>query len=515
MKTCKKFASVLLALVMIFTLATTAFAATVTLPGDDTILKDHSFTAYQIFAGDEADGVLSNVTWGGGIDSAAFLAALKADTTYGEKFIDCDSAAKVAEALGANNTEALAKAVAQIAYDNKTGSGTALTAGDNTLADGYYLIVDTTENVAEGSAYNAALLQVVGDVDITVKTDAPSVEKKVKDADDTAGTTTGWQDSADHDIGDDVPFQLTAALPNNVSAYDTYKLIFHDTLSKGLRYNGDAKVYVNGTETNGFEVEPSTNSETGVTTLTISCNNVKAENVGAGDGAVITVEYTAELTTDAEIGAAGNPNEVYLEYSNNPNKSGEGTTPKDIVIVFTYKTVIDKVTKNPDYDPDDPNSQEYLPLTGAAFKLEKLIKGVNGAEDAWELVKDFTVEGQENTETSFVFTGLDDGTYKLTETVTPAGYNTIDPITFTISATHTEGDAPELTGLNGEKVSGEITFTPNTADGSLSADVVNNAGTTLPETGGIGTTIFYAVGGILVLAAVVLLVTKKRMSAKD
>ena len=118
--------------------------------------------------------------------------------------------------------------------------------------------------------------------------------------------------------------------------------------------------------------------------------------------------------------------------------------------------------------------------------------------------------------TTFTFTGLDDGDYRLTETETPAGYNTIEDIYFTITAEHDVlSDNPALTSLSGNATTGEITFTSNTAEGSLSANVINNAGATLPETGGMGTTVFYVVGAALVVTAVVLLVTKKRMSGEQ
>ena len=359
----------------------------------------------------------------------------------------------------------------------------------------------------------------MGNVTATPKSDVPEVQKKVKDINDSTDTTkTDWQDSADYDIGDSIPFQLKATLADNVSSYTTYKVVFHDTLSKGLTYNNDAKVYIDGTETNGFTVTATVNAD-GTTTLTVSCDDVKA--LGAGNSSAITVEYTAKLNENAVLGSAGNPNEVYLEYSNNPNKSEKGNnetgeTPKDVVIVFTYKTIINKV------------DSENKPLTGAAFKLEKLIKGKDGAADTWTTVKEFT--GDETT-TSFTFSGLDDGQYKLTETKTPVGYNTIDPIYFVIEATHDEtADAPTLKTLNayltdangnkqtemkdGESVNIDLGTVDLTA-GSITTTVVNKSGSELPSTGGIGTTIFYVLGGVLILAAVVLLVTKKRMSGAE
>ena len=505
MKHIKKLASLLLVLVMVFALATTAFAEetaySITINNS---AKDHTYEAYQIFTGDLSGTTLSNIVWGSGVSEAG-------QTALG------DAAAK-AETL---KTEADAKAFAKaVAPYLTTAAGSANTVTDGKyiisgLAAGYYLVKDQDGSLTgDADAYTEYIIRVVSDTTATPKSSVPTVEKKVKDTNDSTGVTSDWQDSADYDIGDSIPFQLKATLANNVSSYTTYKVVFHDTLSKGLTYNNDAKVYIGGTETNGFTVTATVNAD-GTTTLTVSCDDVKA--LGAGNSSAITVEYTAKLNENAVLGSAGNPNEVYLEYSNNPNKSEKGNnetgeTPKDVVIVFTYKTIINKV------------DSENKPLTGAAFKLEKLIKGKDGAADTWTTVKEFTVD---ETTTSFTFSGLDDGQYKLTETKTPAGYNTIDPIYFVIEATHdVTADAPTLKTLNayltdangnkqtemkdGESVNIDLGTVDLTA-GSITTTVVNKSGAQLPETGGIGTTIFYVLGGVLVLAAVVLLVTKKRM----
>ena len=516
MKHSKKLASLLLALVMALSLAVTAFAdeSTTYSITINNSTAGHTYEAYQIFTGDLATNeagnkVLSNIVWGSGVSEAG-------QTALG------DAAAK-AETL---KTEADAKAFAKaVAPYLTTAAGSANTVTDGKyvisgLAAGYYLVKDQDGSlIGDNDSYTEYIIQVVGNVTATPKSDVPEVQKKVKDINDSTDTTkTDWQDSADYDIGDSIPFQLKATLADNVSSYTTYKVVFHDTLSKGLTYNKDAKVYIDGTETNGFTVTATVNAD-GTTTLTVSCDDVKA--LGAGNSSVITVEYTAKLNENAVLGSAGNPNEVYLEYSNNPNKSEEGNnetgeTPKDVVIVFTYKTIINKV------------DSENKPLTGAAFKLEKLIKGKDGAADTWTTVKEFTVD---ETTTSFTFSGLDDGQYKLTETKTPVGYNTIDPIYFVIEATHGEtADVPTLKTLNayltdangnkqtemkdGESVNIDLGTVDLTA-GSITTTVVNKSGSELPSTGGIGTTIFYVLGGVLVLAAVVLLVTKKRMSGAE
>lgn len=145
-------------------------------------------------------------------------------------------------------------------------------------------------------------------------------------------------------------------------------------------------------------------------------------------------------------------------------------------------------------------------MAGAKFKLEK--KLVNGSYK--EVATVSTTAGSK-----FEFKGLDDGEYRLTETETPAGYNSIAPITFKVTASHeTESDMPKLTDLNGEKVSGEIKFEKDVNAGSLTTDVVNKKGSLLPNTGGIGTTLLYLAGSILVVGAGILLVTKKRMETK-
>ncbi len=189
---------------------------------------------------------------------------------------------------------------------------------------------------------------------------------------------------------------------------------------------------------------------------------------------------------------------MYLTYSNNPYGEGTGTTATDTVIVFTYQTIINKKNEN----------QESLP--GAEFKLEK-----QTGSDTWTEISRKTFNDDK---TMFIFTGLDDGNYRLTETTTPDGYNTMDPVTFTVTATHdtdTNKDGIcDLTALSGESDEGKITFSPILNEGSLSADVINVAGTILPSTGGIGTAVFYGAGVILIAGAAVLITVRVRKSRR-
>lgn len=537
MKHIKKLASLLLALVMVLSLAVTAFAdepTTYSITINNST-AGHTYEAYQIFTGDLATNeagnkVLSNIVWGSGVSEAG-------QTALG------DAAAK-AETL---KTEADAKAFAKaVAPYLTTAAGSANTVTDGKyvisgLAAGYYLVKDQDGSLTgDNDSYTEYIIQVVGNVTATPKSDVPEVQKKVKDINDSTDTTkTDWQDSADYDIGDSIPFQLKATLADNVSSYTTYKVVFHDTLSKGLTLNAtygegeNANVVTSGVTVKvgdadadkaaNFVITAVKNTD-GTTTLTVSCDDV-IKALGAGNSSVITVEYTAKLNENAVLGSAGNPNKVKLEYSNNPNKSEAGSnetgnTPEDTVIVFTYKTIINKV------------NSENQALPGAEFTLEKKILGDDPTTDKAETEywKAITVVKNDKG-TTFTFSGLDDGDYRLTETKTPAGYNTIAPIYFVIEATHDEtADAPTLKTLNayltdangnkqtemkeGQSVNIDLGTVDPTA-GSITTNVVNKSGSTLPETGGMGTTIFYVLGSILVIGAAVLLVTKKRMSGAE
>ena len=520
MKHTRKLASLLLALVMVFALATTAFAEETYSITINNSATGHTYEAYQIFTGDLSGMTLSNIVWGSGINADGQTALQNAYDKAETK-----SAAGVAEALNDGNAVQFAKDVAGYLSSVKAMS-TYNEANKNYtisgLAAGYYLVKDQDGSLTgDNDSYTEYIVKVVSNTTANPKSDVPTVEKKVQDINNSTETSmSNWQDSADHDIGDSVPFQLKATLANNVSSYKTYQVVFHDTLSKGLTlnatYNEDGAVATGVTVkmgdtdvTSHFTITAEVN-EKGETILTVECDNVK--EFGASDNSVITVEYSATLNANAVIGSAGNTNKVKLEYSNNPNKSETGNnetgeTPEDVVIVFTYKVIVDKVTKNPNYDPEVEGSEEYIPLKGAGFTLYK--KNTSG---------EYVEVGEELKGTdmiTFTWSGLDDGDYKLVETTTPAGYNTIADIVFTITAGHVDGNNPYLDTLSVNVTSGTADFAVDKTAGSLSTDVVNNSGTQLPSTGGMGTTLFYVLGSVLVLAAVVLLVTKKRMSTND
>ena len=490
----KHFMAFFLSLVMIMAMGLTAFAADettykLTLNGTTT---GHTYEAYQIFTGDlstneKGEKVLSNVKWGEGV-------------TYTKTGTETGSPADVAKALG-DGSMTIAQLVDKLTLTTPVNTVTSTEGSTviNDLAAGYYLVKDQngTQN-DKSDAYTTFIVQVVGNTEAKIKSGVPTVEKKVKDTNDSKNETSDWQDSADADIGDDVNYQITGTMPSNIADYTTYKYVFTDTMSKGLTYTANnAKIKIGEKDvTDSFEESVTQNTDG--STITWACDNLKGiSGVTLNENTKVVVTYSAKLNENAVIGSAGNPNTVNLTYSNNPNKGGEGETgktPKDKNIVFTYKTVVNKVDQD-----------KKQPLAGAAFKLEK--KQSNGT---YTTVKEFTASEA----TAFEFTGLDDGDYKLTETTTPIGYNTIDPIEFTISAEHdTESADPQLTKLSGNATKGEATFTAKVSDGSLTTDVVNKKGSTLPSTGGRGTTMIYIIGAALVITAGVVLVMRKKMSS--
>lgn len=495
MKTIKRSIALVLAMILTLAMSVTVFAA----PNADQntfsltlnkAVKGHTYEAYQILSGDlSADkATLSNIKWGEGI-KAEGQTALGGDAAgYAKKLAD----------MGNNSSEL--KEQAQIIGANLASAAGSVTVTDpdannviSGLKPGYYLIKDKDNSLKGQESYTEFILHITDDVKANVKADVPFVEKKVKDTNDTTGDTTEWQDSADYDIGDDVPFQLTATLANNIESYKTYSLKFNDTLSKGLDYNNDAVIKLGDKDVTSY-FTPSYDET--AKTLTFTCDDILA--FGAKNSDKIVVEYTAKLNENAVIGAAGNPNTVYLDFSNNPNNGGEGDrgkTPEDKVIVFTYKLTVNKVDK------------ENKPLTGAEFSL---FKKVNGKDELVEVKKILSTNAEG---TVFGFTGLDDGTYVLRETKTPDRYNSIEDQTFTISAEHDENsDDPKLTALTGDVASGSIIkLGVMLENGELSTDVVNNKGSVLPSTGGAGRVAIYVIGAILVIGGGIVLVTKKRV----
>lgn len=498
-KAMKKLMAALLAVAMVCAMAIPAFADSSSSTGSAATTKytitapknGHTYEIYQIFTGDYDPSnktMLTNIKWGK--NGKGGTAGEAVDQT-----VLNDLSRVVSYTSDSDKLDVIDKYVTLINPVETITNG-----GSVEVVGGYYLIKDKDGSVPSSETYTPYIVSVVGHVTIEPKSnEVPKFTKKLKDTNDTTGVITGWQDSADYDIDDKIPFRLQGTVSKDFDSYKTYYYAFHDVEEKGLTFDpSSVKVFV-GDEETGTKIDASnytvvTNPADGCTFEIVFDDLKNIPSVTAKS--IITVTYESTLNGNAVLGAQGNVNTAKLEYSNNPRGNGTGTTPWDNVIVFTYKVVVNKV---------DQNRQ---PLEGAEFTLTKKLK--DGTENVIPMKIDTSNKAL------FTLSGLDDGVYTLTETVTPAHYNTISPITFTVNADHTitwEADPRNtvLTSLSGNTASGEITFTHNKTDGSLTTDVVNNIGTTLPGTGGIGTTIFYVIGGGLMVAAAILLITKKRM----
>lgn len=567
----RKISAVLLAMVMTVLMAVSAFAADG--PYDRTITitntnGNHTYTAYQIFEGrleqdNETEAyILSDIEWGSGVDATTekngrnLVAALKADEVLAESFPnDSYSASQVAEVLesfseNSDELDAFARVVSNYlsgtgtmgSYNSENGSYTI-----TGLEAGYYIVTDSMtapgEGEPENDAYSKFMLKLTTDVTVTPKSSVPSVEKKVRensytnnDSNSTGSYSygAGYNDVADWNIGDHVPFKLIGTLPSTLADYDVYSYTFHDTLSAGLTYNaGSVKVsVVNPTEgvyggddgvsaAEGTDVTGQFSITAEENELTITCEDITAlTDVTIDSSSLIVVEYTATLNEAAVVGSNGNTNEVYLEFSNDPNPGGTGetgTTPTDQVIVFTYGLDVTKV--------DSENTE--TPLEGAEFILYKkdgsnnnsYYQAGNTGSDSqkafWTANENDAAKLTSDESGSFSVTGLDEGTYYLKETKAPEGYNLLKAdimIVITANAANIQNWTSAMEGLTGITVSVDEgdAVAGNTGTGMVSITVENVPGSALPETGGIGTTIFYVVGGILVIGAGVILIARRR-----
>lgn len=501
MKTMKKLFALLVVAAMTLTMAVVASAAgiddvTITINGGN---ATSVYSAYQLLdvAADPVDA--EKITYSLNDKYTSIL------TTVTGKSTQADIITYI-NALDADGMRAFADDVyaaiktAGLAADATINGSTA-----TTVNSGYYLIAETTIGTQPDEA-SLVMVDTAGLSNITVNTkeDVPTVEKKVKDTNDTTGAITNWQDGADYDIGDEIPYQITGTLPTDAhdsfAEYETYKYEFHDTLSAGLTYkDGSVAISIDGetVDAGSYTLTYTSNK------LTIAFADLKAATsegvaINPTKDSVVTVTYTAVLNENAVIGSAGNPNTVYLVFSNNPYDDGEGRTPDDKVTVFTYKLEGNKV------------DGAQAPLKGAGFTLYKKTAGV--AENDGYVAVGSEVSGADLT--TFTWTGLDAGEYKLVETTVPTGYNKAADVVFTVTATYDIlSDDPQLTALSTNN--NAVTLKDGSlANATLTTTVVNQFGAQLPTTGGIGTTIFYIVGSMLFVGAGILLVTKKRMSSE-
>lgn len=504
--------------------ATSAFGvfATVDFGVNNIVIKDSDtnrvYKAYQIF--DQASAT-NTIKWGNGINGDALLTKLKTSglDTYMSQFDSAESAADVAKIISDADhwTKEDTAKFAKVAVDCiKTDNAVTATEADGkyTIAvpsAGYYLVVDATENNGVDKANSALILNVSGTTDVTPKRTKPTLTKQIKHNENDA-----WGDVGDNAIGDNVEFKITTTIPSDVSAYDKYTYTVRDQLSEGFTFNDNLtyRYYdADGQEITPVTVGPNTtvgddSSTTDYKESFFVTFDIKELVKKYPKVAKIETYYSAKLNEKANVVTGtlpnskdNNPNTAYLTYSNNPqDKTGKenGETPKVTVYDWTFSLVGNKV------------NEKGEPLAGAAFQLRntdgRAIRLVKIEDNVYRLEIGSEAGSVDTIWTDatgkFTIKGIDDQTtYKLVELEAPAQYNRADPYEFKFDTTYYPADTLQSIRM--------LDGTDSGTSGST-VKIINQKGGSLPTTGGIGTQIFYGVGGAIVLGAGVLLIAKKR-----
>lgn len=505
MKLFKKLASFILAFAMVMAIAMPSVVMAA--DGKSTITVDGAtagseYVAYKLFnATDDGNGHFS------------YTVNSKYETVLKEVTGKSTGAEIVKHLDGIKDNAAAVREFADKVYAKVKDMAVDYTATNGKFVNvdqGYYLIAQT--KIGTNEAYSLVMLGTAGKNNLTIapKTGVPTFEKKIKEKNDSTGVESGWQDASDYDIGDKVPFKLTGTVSDKYGNYKTYYYAFHDKMDDTLEFNADSVVVkINGNEVEKNKYTLNTKTTDGCT-FEVIFNDLKTVSPTKPEN--VTVEYTATLKGNAHLGSEGNFNKGKLEFNNNPYYEGEGKPEQpgetlwDEVVVFTYKLIANKT-----------DGQGHA-LAGAGFTLYKFDKATN---DYVEVQK---IEAGETTK--FQFTGADAGKYKLVETTVPDGYNKADDLVFEVKGTYEAVNnadplkAPKLTKLeildeNGKSITGENkVFTTNLEQGTATTNIKNLTGSELPSTGGMGTTVLYAAGTLMILAAAAFLVMKKKSESK-
>lgn len=482
-KTIKKLMAALLAVALLCVMAVPAFAAegasgTITI---DKAIDGETYTAYKIF-----DVVSSKVETDGSTTYVYTVAEGWAgffEQSNVKDYVTVDKNGQPAWVEGKKSDtdlQAFAKLALTYASENSITGKTATAAGNQAVISGLtagYYVVSTTAGSLCILNTNGSSLQ------INEKNKAPTIDKKID----------GSKDANDAAIGDVVNYTVTIHAKKGATGY-----VLTDTMTKGLTFNPDSLTVKTGTSTlskdTDYTVDVNSTPDTdGNTNFKVTFKDSYLNTIDSDTD--IVVSYTATVNKDAEIGTTGNTNTAQLKYGN--DSTVESTTK-----TYSYKFDLVKTDKSNKL------------LEGAKFKLYdsaasttpvKLIKDSSGNYRVAETSESGAVDEIEiDSFKAVTISGLNKKTYYLEETKAPDGYNKL-----------TERQSVEL---GKEGFVADATINNSGSEGAEWTEggmrVINNAGATLPSTGGMGTTLFYVLGGGLMVAAVVLLVTKKRMENK-
>lgn len=538
--------------------------------------KDNTFKAYQIFKAkvvDEKDKgkVASDIEWANNAIGSKVTTAITESAEY-KALVEKDparklkkgaSASDVAEWLSQNVTGTTAStannkgtrvapgdvlySIAKAVAEDGEAAGSSFKAGEqwtrpSTNGDGYYLFVsDSLTNPAKPNTGTSPIFAIVGGnpVVVTEKTSIPTVDKQILD--DTADTDAAnaeegnWKNSGDAWIGQDIDYRLTGHVADNIASYNTYYYEFQDTLSKGLKVVKNSDGSPNGLHVyivdNGGKKEVVPDAENGYTAtvtpgetelLNVSFKNLKTvqtakgEPIEVGAASKVVVTYKAQLTSDVEYKAAGTTNEVKLVYSNNPMTNDKGISEPDKVTDYVFGLDVTKT----DADPKNVNAKLV-----AGFKVKMIKEGDKEVADGGQwltadggLTTEVNKAGEFKTEDNnkVFIPGLVEGTYEISETTTPSGYNTIAPFQITVKPTY--DTAGNLTGLTVSDTSNMVDSEKTNASidsTKIPVTIKNKKGSGLPLTGLNGVTFTWIAGGAVLCIGVAHLIRSRKQAEES
>ena len=538
--------------------------------------KDNTFKAYQIFKAkvvDEKDKgkVASDIEWANNAIGSKVTTAITDSAEY-KALVEKDparelkkgaSASDVAEWLSQNVTGTTAStannkgtrvapgdvlySIAKAVAEDGEAAGSSFKAGEqwtrpSTNGDGYYLFVsDSLTNPAKPNTGTSPIFAIVGGnpVVVTEKTSIPTVDKQILD--DTADTDAAnaeegnWKNSGDAWIGQDIDYRLTGHVADNIASYNTYYYEFQDTLSKGLKVVKNSDGSPNGLHVyivdNGGKKEVVPDAGNGYTAtvtpgetelLNVSFKNLKTvqtakgESIEVGAASKVVVTYKAQLTSDVEYKADGTTNEVKLVYSNNPMTNDKGTSESDKVTDYVFGLDVTKT----DADPKNVNAKLV-----AGFKVKMIKEGDKEVADGGQwltadggLTTEVNKAGEFKTEDNnkVFIPGLVEGTYEISETTTPSGYNTIAPFQITVKPTY--DTAGNLTGLTVSDTSNMVDSEKTNASidsTKIPVTIKNKKGSGLPLTGLNGVTFTWIAGGAVLCIGVAHLIRSRKQAEES
>ncbi len=503
------------------------------------------FEGYQIFNADVAtDGTVSNITWANTDVQLAVVNVIRAEDNSYEGNTAQDAADWITKKVGDEDSSVAFNSTAYkiaAAVDGLADKKTTTNGAASGLAHGYWLFVTKADTINEGEAGTSPIFAVVGSTPVKVseKTGIPTVEKKI-----VSDAVSKEHDAADSQIGQDVTYNLYGTVAENFDKYDMYFYQFSDKISKGLTLQKGAKVYLYKSRTDAkgdlartegkditayFKEEtPAEAAEDGSKTTTWTCDNLKEVSDVTKDSYIV-VSYKAQINKDAVVaGTEGNENTVTLNYSNNPMTSERGETQPDTVKDYTYGLKINKV---------DLGTEKAL--EGARFTIQATTADDVASTNLYvqdngslgETPKEFVTNGEGIIEV----TGLDAGTYTVTEVSAPSGYAKVDPFTFEIKPSMKDDDPDAgLTRLTGELTTGQgdkviagltygdtgdnsLTVKPGSekTDGIFNITVGDTKQVGLPLTGLNGVTFTWIAGGAVLCIGVAHLIRSRKQAEES